>query len=425
MYGLADCNNFYASCERVFDPSLEGRPVVVLSSNDGCVIARSNEAKALGIAMGDPYFRLRETVSRHGVAVFSSNFALYGDMSARVMGILRAHAPALEVYSIDEGFLDLRGMELGALRDFGAGVVEDVKRSTGIPISLGIAPTKTLAKIASKLCKRYPRLEGCCLMCREEDIEKVLRRYPVAQVWGIGPGYGRKLASCGVVTAWDFTRMPPEAVRRMMSSTGLRTWRELRGEDCIGFEEFPARKKRICSSRSFARGIEGRGELVRNTALFASLCAEKLRRQNSVCGEIGVFAATDRFRYDGSYRYDTAMARLPAQSDSTPEIVKCAVRLLDGIFRDGFLYKRCGVTLSCIAPADGRQSALFDPVDRSRHSKAMEAMDAMNRRYGSGTVAVAAQGGATYRNCQTHLSPGYTTDWNGIITVKTGPRGKP
>ena len=230
MYGLCDCNNFYASCERVFDPSLVGRPVVVLSNNDGCVIARSNEAKALGIKMGDPFFKLRELIDRSGVAVRSSNFVLYGDMSARVMNILRSFVPVTEVYSIDEAFLDFSGMERASLDTLGHTICRTVRRLTGIPVSLGIAPNKTLAKIASKLAKRYPKLNGCCLMYRNEDIEKVLRKYPIGEVWGIGSRYEKLLTDRGIVSAYDFTRLPGEWVRKHMSVVGLRTWKELRGD---------------------------------------------------------------------------------------------------------------------------------------------------------------------------------------------------
>ena len=261
MYGLADCNNFYASCERVFDPSLAGRPVVVLSNNDGCVIARSNEAKALGIGMGVPYFQIRELAARGGVAVFSSNFVLYGDMSERVMDTLRSLVPRTEVYSIDEAFLCFDQTDPRALGEFGRRIAHTVRRNTGIPVSLGIAPTKTLAKIASKLCKQYPKLDGCCCMYRQKDIEKVLRGFPVGDIWGIGRRHAERLRRRGVATAWDFTRLTPEWVRREMAVTGLRTWQELRGEPCFGLETAPVRKQQICVSRTFARDISDPEEL--------------------------------------------------------------------------------------------------------------------------------------------------------------------
>ena len=254
MYALADCNNFFASCERVFRPELNGRPVIVLSNNDGCAVARSNEAKALGVQMGDPYFKLRPLIERNGIAVFSSNFALYGDMSARVQEVLRGYAPFIEVYSIDEAFLDLRGMDV----DFDAYAREISRacwRQTSIPVSVGIAPTKTLAKIASKLCKKYPRLGGGCYMHRPEDIEKVLRKFPVEDVWGIGRRMVRRLEPLGVQTAWDYAQLPESTVRMLFHLPGFRTWKELRGIPCIEFEDFVEPKKTICVSRSFAHDI--------------------------------------------------------------------------------------------------------------------------------------------------------------------------
>ncbi len=281
FYGLCDCNNFYASCERVFNPSLVGRPVVVLSNNDGCVIARSNEAKALGIKMGDPYFQLKELIGQHDVAVFSSNFVLYGDMSARVMSLLRRFVPATEVYSIDEAFLDFTGLDTQKLHALGLEIARTVRRHTGIPVSIGIAPTKTLAKIASKLCKQYPKLRGCCFMHRPEDFEKVLRKFPIGDVWGVGRRYEKLLQANGVATAWDFTQLPSEWVRKRMSVVGLRMWKELRGEPCIGFEEMPAAKKQIATTRSFDHDLHDFEQLHQRIAQYAASCAENLRAQIS------------------------------------------------------------------------------------------------------------------------------------------------
>lgn len=226
MYGLCDCNNFYASCQRVFRPDLVGRPVVVLSNNDGCIIARSNEAKALGIGMGQPLYQVQGLIDRHGVAVFSANFALYGDMSRRVMATLRTLVPSVEVYSIDEAFFDLHGIA-EPLDDYGRRIGRTIRRNTGIPVSIGIAPTKTLAKIASKLAKRYPKLDGCCYMHRPEDIEKVLATFPLHEVWGIGRRYGKLFDSMRITTARQFIELPEEWIHRRMGITGLRTWREL------------------------------------------------------------------------------------------------------------------------------------------------------------------------------------------------------
>lgn len=419
MYALADCNNFFVSCERVFNPALDGRPVIVLSNNDGCAIARSNEAKALGIKMGDPYYQLRDLIRQHDIAVFSSNFALYADMSSRVMGILKSYSPATEVYSIDESFMDFTGIDNTMLRDFGLEIVQSVKRGTGIPISLGIAPTKTLAKIASKLCKQYPKLAGCCYMHRSEDIEKVLRRFPVGDIWGIGRRFERKLTGMGVATAYDFAQLSPEWVRKHMGGiTALRTWKELHGEACIGFEDAPPAKQQICTSRTFHKDVADFGELHRDIALFTSLCAEKLRKQQSVCGEIRVFILTNRHQPDKPQSYESALMKLPVPTDSTIELTKYAGRMLRSLYSNGYGYKRAGVILSDIQSNDGVQINMFDTIDRDKHSRVMSVMDTLNKTYGRNKISLATQGISPYRMNREHLSKSFTTDWDDIIQVK-------
>ncbi len=418
MYGLADCNNFYASCERVFNPSLAGRPVIVLSNNDGCVIARSNEAKSLGIKMGEPYFRLRDLVRRNGVAVFSANFTLYGDMSRRVMSLLRKFVPATEVYSIDEAFLDFSGMNPAQLDALGHEISRTVQRHTGIPISLGIAPTKTLAKIASKLCKQYPKLNGCCYLHRPEDVEKVLRRFPVADVWGVGRRWAQLLDRHGIRTAWDFTQLPPEWIRKRMSVVGLRMWKELRGEPCIGFEQHPADKKQIATTRTFDRDTDDFEELHRRIAQYVAASAAKLRRQRSVCGEVRVFLLTNRFREDLPQHYENRLRKLSVPTDSTLLLTSCAAALLREAFRPGIAYKRAGVILSEISSKNGVQTDLFDANDRDRHDRLMKAVDALNERFGRHHLVTAAEGFEPFKMNRNHLSPRYTTDWAQIIKVK-------
>ena len=419
MYGLCDCNNFYASCERVFDPSLVGRPVVVLSNNDGCVIARSNEAKGLGVQMGDPYFKVRDLLRKHDVAVFSSNFILYGDMSRRVMSLLRRLVPATEVYSIDESFLDLRGIDPEGLDALGHRIARTVKRHTGIPVSIGIAPTKTLAKIASKLCKQYPRLDGCCYMHRPADIEKVLRRFPVGDVWGIGRRWAAMLEGMGVRTAWDFTQLPPERVRRRMSVVGLRIWKELRGEACIGFEQHPVDKKRIATTRTFEHDSDDFEQIRRCVAQYAAACAEKLRAQRSVCGEMTVFLLTNRHKADVPQRCESRLVKLSVPTDSTLCLTEQAVRTLRAIFRPGCAYKRAGVILSDLSSKTGTQLDLYDPVDRARHDRLMQTLDRVNASMGRHTVVTAAAGTEFFRMHRQHLSRRFTTDWKEIIRVKT------
>lgn len=418
MYGLCDCNNFYASCERVFNPSLIGRPVVVLSNNDGCVIARSNEAKQLGIKMGDPYFQLRDLIRKHDVAVFSSNFVLYGDMSRRVMNLLKKFVPATEVYSIDESFLDFTGMDESKLDELGHEIARTVKQHTGIPVSIGIAPTKTLAKIASKLCKQYPKLAGCCFMHRPQDIEKVLRKFPIGDVWGVGRRYEKMLTSMGVMTAWDFTQLPPEWVRKRMSVVGLRMWKELRGEPCIGFEQMPAAKKQIATTRSFDHDIADFDEVHRRVAQYAGLCADKLRSQNSLCGEVMVFILTNPFKEDRPQYYQSRILKLSVPTDSTLELTKIATTMLRQIFMDGYSYKKAGVIVSDIRSKTGSQRDMFDTTDRDKHDRLMKAMDGLNASFGRHKVATAAAAGEFFKMNREHLSQKFTTDWGQIITVK-------
>ena len=419
MYGLCDCNNFYASCERVFDPSLEGRPVIVLSNNDGCVIARSNEAKRLGILMGQPYYQLRELQSRHDIAVFSANFALYGDMSRRVMGLLRRLAPATEVYSIDEAFLDFTGMDPDGLDALGHRIADTVRRHTGIPVSIGIAPTKTLAKIASKRCKHDPRLGGACFMRRPEEIERELRRFPIGDVWGVGPRWAQLLEAQGVRTAWDFTQLPEDWIRRRMHIVGLRLRNELRGEACIGFEQHPTDKKRIATTRTFDRDIDDFEELHRRIAGFAGRAAAKLRAQGSVCGEIALFLLTDRHKEYLPQHYETGLTKLTTPTDSTLELTTHAAALLHRIFRKGYAYRRAGVVLSGISPKSELQGDLFATADRSKHDRLMRTLDRLNAAYGHDNVSTAAAGNDPFQMQRSHLSRRYTTDWEQLIRVRT------
>ena len=417
MYGLCDCNNFYASCERLFRPDLAGRPVVVLSNNDGCIIARSNEAKALGIGMGQPFYQIRALVERGEVAVFSANFALYGDLSRRVMATLRSLVPGIEVYSIDEAFFDLRGMT-EPLDELGRTIGRTVRRNVGIPVSIGIAPTKTLAKIASKLAKQYPRLNGCCYMHRAEDITKVLRKFPLQEVWGIGRRHGRMFDRMGLRTAQQFVELPREWVRARMGVTGLRTWSELQGVECISFEQMPPRKQQITISRSFPHEIYTLEELDRIVAEFASMCAEKLRGEESVCREVQSYLFTNRHREDQPQRFETSLAVIPEPTDSTLEIVRQARIALRQVFQPGYGYKKAGVILSQITPSTGMQRSLFAGDSHEKQARLMKVLDTVNKSYGKGKVVVAAQGTEPFRMNREHLSPRYTTDWNELLVVK-------
>lgn len=418
MFGLADCNNFFVSCERVFRPDLNGRPVIILSNNDGCVISRSNEAKRIGIKMGQPFYQLKLMIQRHNVAVFSSNYVLYGDMSKRVQMTLQSLVPATEVYSIDESFLDLRGIEHDQLDDLGHHISYVVQRNTGIPISVGIAPTKTLAKIASKLCKQYPKLKGSCYMHRPEDIEKVLKKFPIEDVWGIGRRFSAMLKSRNILTAYDFTQMPVSLVQSLMHVGGVKTWRELRGEPCVEFEEMSKDKQQITISRSFSKELTDVHDIQQQVALFTSMAAEKLRKQGSVCHEVMVFLLTNRHREDKPQQFANRLIRLPVASDSTLELVNVASNAAGELVQAPYEYKKAGVILSDIVPKNAMQTALFDEVDHQKQDRLMRAMDAINKKQGPRSVVVASAGFQGVKMNRQHLSPNYTTEWGEILEVK-------
>ena len=420
MFALADCNNFFVSCERVFRPDLEGRPVIVLSSNDGCAIARSNEAKALGIKMGEPYFKIRDIAKRHNVAIFSGNMTLYADFSRRVRAVLRESAPQIEVYSIDEAFLDLRGMEHQDFDAFAKRLSARCRRLTGIPLSVGVAPTKTLAKIAAELCKHYPKLRGGCFMHRDQDIEKVLRKTPVGDVWGIGRRSAPRLELMGVHTAWDFRSLSEECVRRRMGLPGVRTWRELHGIPSIGFEHQPRNKQSICNSRSFSTEIYDRKLLMEQVAKFAAMTAEKLRSQQSLCSELTVFAATNRFHTDELQQYGNITIPFAEPTDSTLHLVRAAREAVDEIFTSGYGYKRAGVIASRISERQGAAHSMFNAEEQAQHKRLMDAVDAINKSCGENSLIIASQGMGQVRTTSEHRSPRYTTRWDEIpvVTIK-------
>ena len=418
MFALADCNNFFASCERVFRPDLQGKPVIVLSSNDGCAIARSNEAKALGIKMGDPFFKIKSLVEKHGVAVFSGNMALYGDMSQRVKWVLEEYAPAVEVYSIDEAFLDLRGINNIDFDKYAKEISARCWKMTSIPVSVGIAPTKTLAKIASKLCKQYPKLRGGCYMHRPQDIEKVLRKFPIEDVWGIGRRSSAKLHARYIKTAYDFTQLPEAAVQNMMGITGVRTWKELQGIPCIEFEDGFEAKQSICVSRSFAAEITDVEELSEQIANFASSMAEKLRQQRSVVSEMAVFAYTNRFKENQPQTYGNSLVHFDPPTNDQRTIVARAVAAAHEAYRRGYAYKKAGVVATRITQESDVVHSLFEDAEAvEREHRITSALDAINGTYGRGTVKLAAQGSGHIKSSSQKQSPHYTTRWSDIPTV--------
>ena len=421
LFGLADCNNFFVSCERVFRPDLNGKPVIVLSNNDGCVISRSNEAKALGIKMGVPLFQIRNEIEKHNIAIFSSNYVLYGDMSHRVMSLLSCYTPKLDQYSIDEAFIDFSDMgDSKYMQKYGQDIVKTVGKGTGIPISLGIAPTRTLAKVASKFAKKYKGYHGCCIIDTDEKRQKALELFEVGDVFGIGRKMKEHLTKYGIRTAADFARLDGEWVRTAFSITGYRTWRELHGEACISLDELPA-KKSICVSRSFAgEGITDRNKLEEAVANFASDCARKLREQNTICSQMTVFAFTSRFRTDLPQDYINHNIRLDIGTNDTSEIIKNAIESLRTCYRNGnFAYKKAGVILWDISSANAVQGNLFDTHNRSKLAALQKTIDDINHRNGIGTVRNAIQGSDRLNIKREHLSPQYTTEINDILVLKS------
>ncbi len=415
MFGLVDCNNFYASCERVFKPWLNGVPIVVLSNNDGCVIARSNEAKALGIKMGVPFFQVKHLMDEGKLRVFSSNFALYGDMSRRVMNVIRSRVPRIEVYSIDECFVDFAG--IADPYPLGLDVVRQVKQWTGIPVSMGIAPTKTLAKMASKYAKKYKGYKGCCLIDTDEKRLKALSLFPIGDVWGVGRRIGVRLEAAGVKTALDFAQWTETAVKKNFGINGLRTWLELRGTSAVKIEHAEA-KQTITTSRSFKESIGDFRTMQAMVADFASHCARKLREQKSECRIITVYIHTNSFREDEPQRYGVKHAVMRVPTSDVREIVNAANEALKAAWLEGYTYKQAGVTVSGISNG-GIQTDMFDSVDRVKQQRLLKAVDAVKRRYGDRMLRVPIQGDCSNEMNRHFRSRNYTTNLDDILVVKT------
>jgi DNA polymerase V len=424
LFALVDCNNFYASCERLFRPELKGRPVVVLSNNDGCVIARSSEAKALGIPMGAPAFQWEREFRKSGVAVFSSNFQLYGDLSARIMTTLEDLAPSVEVYSIDEAFLDLSGV--ADPEGLCLAIRERVLRWVGIPVSIGIASTKTLAKLANRVAKKQPQHGGVFDLEGSQGAgadlaAAILSETEVGDVWGIGPRHAKRLWARGVRTALDFTRVPRAWVRREMSVVGLCTQLELSGVSCLALSRAPAPHKSLLCSRTFGRLVTEPAHLREAVSAYAVRVAEKLRREGAEASSVQVFIATPRHRENMAQHSGLATVALPAATAHTPSIIEAALRALEQCFRPGYEYQKAGVMLVGLTPTSGRQVSLLDldPEERRRQRGLMSALDAVNRRFGCGTLryAITAAPDRPWHMRQTRRSPRYTTNWDELPTV--------
>ena len=394
MWGLLDCDNFFCSCERVFRPELNGKPVVVLSNNDGCVVAMSREVKAMGLKMGLPYYKMLEQYPNSGITAFSSNYKLYSDMSARVMAVIREEVPLLHQYSIDEGFMNLQGIPPKQLKAFGEDLAKKVLKWTGIPVTIGIAPTKTLAKVAARFGKRYPAYKKCCVIADDEQRLKALRLFDVEDVWGIGRRLAKKLNYAGIRTAYDFTRMSRQWVKARFHVPGERTWLELRGHDVIGIDEMDGKTKQsIVTSRSFPNMISDIEILREHYANYAARCAMKLRRQHTVCGMITVFIQSNFFREDLSQYSNSVSYIFTTPTNTTPEIVDAALKALEAVYCPGIQFKRGGVMASNISSASAIQPDLFEFNFglSQKYRTISEAIDEINLRLGADTVVLASQ----------------------------------
>ncbi|MBP6456853.1 MAG: Y-family DNA polymerase [Chitinophagaceae bacterium] len=417
MFALIDCNNFYASCERVFRPDLNGKPIVVLSNNDGCVIARSNEAKAVGIPMGAPSFEYEKIFLQHGVQVFSANFALYGDMSNRVMDILSHYSPDIEIYSIDEAFLKLSGFDFFNLQNYGEEMRLKVIKWTGIPVSIGIAPTKALAKVANRIAKKYSeRTKGVYIIDNEEKRIKALKWLKVEDVWGIGRQHSKRLNKIGVSNAYDFTELDDSLVRKQMGIVGLRLKQDLKGIPTLDLEETQL-KKSIATTRSFEKNYTQYQQLEERIITFASSCAEKLRQQKSCCNSLMVFIHTNGHRKDLPQYSRNMVLKLPFPTNSSIELSKFATQALKHIFRTGYAYKKAGVIVQDFTADSCLQKTLFENRDE-RHIPLMQAVDKLNMLFGQQKIRLASQDAKrVWKMKQQKLSPRYTTNLNDIITI--------
>ncbi|MBU4185551.1 MAG: Y-family DNA polymerase [Proteobacteria bacterium] len=420
VFALVDCNNFYVSCERVFNPKLAGKPVIVLSNNDGCAISRSNEAKSLGIKMGVPAFQIRDLIKANGVQVYSSNYALYGDMSQRVMQTLAGFTPDIEIYSIDEAFLDLSRFKRYNLTDYGHRIKSTIKKWVGIPVSVGIAETKTLAKIANRIAKKSIKAEGVLNLTASPYQNKALEITDVRDVWGVGPAYTRFLKEKGIRNALQLRDADDKLIKQRMGIVGTRLIHELRGVPCYCLEHCPLPKKGITVSRSFKHAIETLNELEEAVAAYVTIGAEKLRKEHSVSGVLMVFVMTNRFKRENLYSNLNTL-RLPVSTSDTSELIYYAHLGLKEIYRKGYLYKKVGVMFNDLVPENQIQSNLFDVWDRNRSMKLMKALDNINIKMGSSTLKYAAVGLRQNQRWKTMFdsrSQSYTTNWNQLLEVQ-------
>jgi DNA polymerase V len=418
MFALIDCNNFYASCQRVFDPHLRNKPIVVLSNNDGCVIARSNEAKALGIPMGAAAFEYKKLFEDNKVFVFSSNYALYGDMSSRIMNILSTFSPEIEVYSIDEAFLKFKGFELFNLDEIGLDMQRKVTKGTGIPVSIGFAPTKALAKVANKIAKKFPdRTKSVYSIDTDEKRIKALKWTKIEDVWGIGRKHAQRLQQKNIFNAYQFTQLSDEWIRKEMSVVGLRLKHELEGKPTLDLES-PKNKKVIATTRSFDKMYTKFEDLSERVSTFTASCSEKLRKQDSHCNMIMVFVQTNYFRKDQPQYSRNIVIKTDFPTNSTIELNHYAQIGLKAIFQEGYHYKKAGVIVMGITPNNETQLSLFN-TSNPKHQPLMSVIDKMNKSYGINKIKFGTQSlDRQWKMKQEKLSPRYTTSIKEIISIQ-------
>ncbi len=422
VYAVIDANNFYASCERIFNPTLEGKPLVILSSNDGCIIARSNEAKKLGIAMGEPVFKWREVIWKNKVEMLSCNFTLYGDMSARLMSILSHFSPDVEIYSVDEAFLDLTGIRQTDLTDYCKHMRQTIKQWTGLPVSIGIATTKTLTKVANHIAKRDERYDGVLdLTDTSLDLDSFLGLTPVGDVWGIGRAHTKKLLAHGVTTALDFVKLDQRWVKKTMGVFGVRTWLELQGQSCIPLDQVEEPNKSIISSRSFGHPISRLEDVEEAVAAFVSRAGEKLREQYLLASYINVYITTGYHPKDDQALYSGSLGKnLPVATDYTPDLITVALDIIKGLYKEGYNYKKAGILLANLTSRDSEQLDFFGEADKRKgRERMMKAVDEINAEWGSETIHMDSVGVARNWKPNSQMrTPRYTTKWEELVGVK-------
>ena len=419
MYALVDCNNFYASCERVFQPQFVGKPVVILSNNDGCIISRSEEAKALGIPMGAPEFKVREQLQKNNINVFSSNYTLYGDLSKRVMNILRQFTPNVEDYSIDEAFLNFDGVSIDDYHDYGLQIRKRILKWLGLPVCVGIAPTKALSKVANRIAKKFPeKTGGVHVIDTDEKRIKALKWTKIGDVWGIGYRLTKKMKAVNINTAYDFIQPQYENfIKREMGVIGLRLRSELEGKPVLELEEALETKKSIAITRSFKTKLSNFDDLKERVSTFATVCAEKLRKQNSCCYSVNVFLAKDPHKTTGR-TYFSRTETLSFATNSNLTISNLAIEILGKIYEPNQVYMKAGVIVTQLIPQDQKQLHLFEE-ENPKHQKLMEVIDQFHKKTGERKIRLGNQDlQHTWIMKQNHLSPNFTTNLNDIITVK-------